>query len=379
MKYRNMRNSSFAFMRGSCHLFYQQLPLQGIFKSAPRVWSCGDLHLENFGSYKGDNRLVYFDVNDFDEAVLAPATWDLVRLLASMQVWAGEAGLKNSDAVNLGETLLGSYVSTLKQGRACWIERDTAAGPVRQLLDNLRQRQRADFLKHRTTLKGKKRILLVDGARALPVSKRQREAITAFMAQFAKAEANPDFYEVLDVAKRIAGTGSLGLDRYVILVKGKGSPNGNYLLDLKESTPSSLLPYLNVTQPKWASQAERIVTLQSRFQSVPVAFLRPALLDKRAYVLRALQPTQDRVNLSSLRRSMPEIRLLADTMGSIAAWGQLRSSGRQGSAIADELISFASRSKWQTKLLIASQVCAVQVLADAKQYCQAYDDGAFEL
>jgi len=31
------------------------------------------------GTYKGDNRLVYFDINDFDEAVLAACTFDVTR------------------------------------------------------------------------------------------------------------------------------------------------------------------------------------------------------------------------------------------------------------------------------------------------------------
>ena len=58
LKYRAMRTGPFAFLRGTCHLFYQLLPRQGIFKSAPLAWICGDLHLQNFGSYKADNRLV---------------------------------------------------------------------------------------------------------------------------------------------------------------------------------------------------------------------------------------------------------------------------------------------------------------------------------
>ena len=36
---------------------------------------------------QGDNRLPYFDVNDFDEPFLAPASWDLVRFLTSL--WVG--------------------------------------------------------------------------------------------------------------------------------------------------------------------------------------------------------------------------------------------------------------------------------------------------
>src|SRR5439155_13621635 len=88
MKYRNLRSNPFVFLRGTCHLFYDRLPQDGLFRSAPLTWICGDLHLENFGSYKGDNRLVYFDVNDFDEAALAPASWDIVRFLTSVLVGA---------------------------------------------------------------------------------------------------------------------------------------------------------------------------------------------------------------------------------------------------------------------------------------------------
>ncbi|NJK53097.1 MAG: DUF2252 family protein, partial [Leptolyngbyaceae cyanobacterium SU_3_3] len=68
--------NAFVFLRGSCHLFYEDLPTDSRLDAAPHTWICGDLHLQNFGSYKGDDRLVYFDINDFDEAALAPCTWD---------------------------------------------------------------------------------------------------------------------------------------------------------------------------------------------------------------------------------------------------------------------------------------------------------------
>ncbi len=74
MKYEAMRQSPFAFFRGTCHLFWEDWPRDSPLNSAPVTWECGDLHFENFGTYKGDNRLVYFDINDFDEAVLAACT-----------------------------------------------------------------------------------------------------------------------------------------------------------------------------------------------------------------------------------------------------------------------------------------------------------------
>ena len=86
LKYQMMRQNAFAFLRGTCHLFYEDFPAHSPLNLAPPVWICGDLHLENFGSYKGNDRLVYFDINDFDEAVLAPCTWDLARFLTAILV-----------------------------------------------------------------------------------------------------------------------------------------------------------------------------------------------------------------------------------------------------------------------------------------------------
>jgi len=143
LKYRAMRANPFAFLRGTCGLFYDRLPRGGIFRSAPAVWICGDLHLENFGSYKGDNRLVYFDINDFDESALAPASWDLVRLLTSIRIAVDTLRISASDARSLCEDCLRAYSSALAEGKAYWIERETANGLVRALLERVRDRQRA--------------------------------------------------------------------------------------------------------------------------------------------------------------------------------------------------------------------------------------------
>src|SRR5258706_11007902 len=133
LKYRAMRANPFAFLRGTCGLFYDRLPRGGIFRSAPAVWICGDLHLENFGSYTADNGLVYFDINDFDESALAPATWDLGRLLTSVLVAADTLGSKNG--ARLCRIFVDAYAMALAAGKAYLVERDTAAGVVRVLLD----------------------------------------------------------------------------------------------------------------------------------------------------------------------------------------------------------------------------------------------------
>src|ERR1700755_3447904 len=88
MKYARMRASPFVFLSETCNLFYKRLSKGTVLDGSPHAWICGDMHLENFGSYKGDNRLIYFDLNDFDEAALAPCTWEPARLLVSLHVAA---------------------------------------------------------------------------------------------------------------------------------------------------------------------------------------------------------------------------------------------------------------------------------------------------
>jgi uncharacterized protein (DUF2252 family) len=378
LKYRAMRASPYAFLRGTCHLFYQQLPRVGSLKSAPLAWVCGDLHLQNFGSYKGDNRLAYFDINDFDESALAPASWDLVRLLTSVWVSTGSREGSTSQARELCRAFLDAYAAALSEGKSYWVERDTAQGLVREVLEGLRSRERGDFLDARTTRKGKQRRLLVDGKRALPVSPSQRAAVTNFIEAFAAKQPDPSFYKVLDVARRIAGTGSLGLQRYAILVKGKGSSDGNYLLDLKQATPSSLLPRLKNAQPAWESEAHRVVALQRRLQAVAMAFLQPVSVHGQAFVLRGLQPSEDRIALDQPGLTVPQLMQTIGDMGRMVAWAHLRGAGRDGSAIADELIDFGARKKWKPALLDAALACADQLRRDAAVFNAACDDGALK-
>lgn len=377
MKYRKMRAGPFMFLRGTCHLFYARLPNERLFLRAPRVWSCGDLHLENFGSYKGDNRLVYFDINDFDEAILAPATWDLIRLLTSVLVAADTLHATPSQALRLCKTFVQAYSDALAGGKARWIERETADGLVEQLLVSLKARTRTEFLDRRTERKRSRRTIRCDGRHALAASEEQRVSVTDLINEFASEQPSPAFFNVLDVARRIAGTGSLGVERYVILVEGKGSPDGNYLLDLKQALPSSLQPDPTIEQPPWPSQAHRVVALQRRMQAVSMAFLHPILTQTQSYILRGLQPSEDRVTLDASNSEFAQIEGVLQEMGCVLAWAQLRSSGRQGSVIADELIDFgATSTKWHHELHEAAQHCAKQVMKDWQTYCIAYDAGA---
>jgi uncharacterized protein (DUF2252 family) len=227
MKYAAMRRGAFPFLRASCHLFYARLPSDPFLSAAPSAWCCGDLHLENFGSYKGDRggdkRLAYFDINDFDESALAPLSWDVLRFITSVLVGAKDMALRQREAHALCLAFLDAYGATLAGGKAGWIEAETSSGLVRALFDEVAQRSRRDFLDRRTEVKGKRRQIRIDGKKALAASDAERAHVTAVLDRFARSQDTPAFFAPLDVARRIAGTGSLGLERYIILVQGRGA------------------------------------------------------------------------------------------------------------------------------------------------------------
>jgi uncharacterized protein (DUF2252 family) len=353
MKYAKMAQSPFNFLRGACRLFYDHLPDSPLFAAAPLAWCCGDLHFENFGSYKGDNRLVYFDINDYDEAALAPVNWDMIRLLTSIQCGADTLNATRAESMAASQSCLDAYRGALISGKPLWVERDTCGGLVQMLLTTLQDRKRAAFLDKRTIRKGRQRRLRVDGVKALPASDTQKQTVTKFMDRFAATQADPKFFQVLDIARRIAGTGSLGVERYAVLVEGKGSPDGNYLLDIKEAKPSALVPHLarlGIKQPTWSDEASRVVTVQNRMQAVGHAFLHAVKLDGLPCTLRGLQPSEDRVAIGAWGKNLDRLKEVVATMGRILAWDQLRASGRSGSASADELIAFAQRGDWQAQM-----------------------------
>lgn len=244
---------------------------------------------------------------------------------------------------------------------------------VRDLLRGLRARTRPAFLDQRTNIKNGKRMLRVDGNKALPVNDIERKRISNFMAEFAETHASPQFFKMIDMARRVAGTGSLGLERYVILVRGRGGPAGNFLLDLKYAAGSALAPYVNCRQPKWNTEAERIVSIQRRVQAISPAFLSPVTIDDRAFVLKELLPQQDRLSLNLWNGKLRRLEGVMQTMGAIVAWAHLRAGGREGSASADEWIDYGHRAaSWRSDLLEYCQNYSQQVMLDWKHYAAAF-------
>ena len=370
VKYEAMSRDPFVFMRGTAHLFWEDWHARhGIPDDAPSVWATGDLHLENVGSFRGDNRLVYFDLNDFDESALAPAPWEIARFVTSVHVAAESLGVGGREATTLARTFLEAYGSALTDGKARWVERAIATGMVRELLERVKGRTREALLDARTSLRRGGRQLRVDGRKVLTLGRREAAAVVAALEKHTRGEPEPRFYDALDVGRRVAGTASLGLLRYVVLVRGTGSPDGNWLLDLKEAHASPLASFL--PQPGcWRNEADRTIGIQRRMQAICPALLHPLRIGDRWFVLRELQPTEDRLALEHWHGKLRRLRKVMITIGHLVAWAQLRSASRDGAATIDELIAYGRRRNWQRDLLRAAKAYSAIVERDWRRFKQ---------
>jgi len=375
IKYRNMRADEFAFFRGTSHLFYEDWPAGNTLDDAPFSWVCGDLHLENFGTYKGADRLVYFDVNDFDDAALAQCTWDVTRLATSLMVASNAHKLPIDTADHLCLILLKAYFSTLAKGIIQTMDRSNAEGLIKKLMHTLKDRKRIDFLDQNSRKVYTIRKFKLKENRLLQVSETEYKYVTDIVTRLGRIKKYPEFYKIHDIAFRVAGTGSLGINRYAVLVEGRGFPEDNFILDIKEVRHSALEPYLAKPQSNWTSEAERATTIQKFFQAAPAALLTTVKNGEHSFLVRELQPVQDRINFRDWSDNISQIEHSCVMLANIVGWGQLRCAGLQGSSPIDELIQFGKKTEVITEILSYSQRYSQQVHHDFKMFAKAYDDG----
>jgi len=380
MKYKAMYEDRYRFYRAIPHVLYDDIPANSFLYNSPNVWLCGDLHLENLGSYKGDNRITYFGVNDFDECLLGPVLIDVTRLLTSIYVSSDNLKLSKADADNLCKAFTDRYFTTMADGYIRVLESETSRGVMKRFLEKVQSRKRIDFLKKRTVEKKSELKLITDYKHTLPIPQKEKDEVAQHIFKWAKGTGNPDFYKVKDVLFRIAGTSSLGLSRYAVLVKGRGGPDGYFLLDLKQTLASCLGKHVKVKQPAWKSEAERIVEVQKRTLSAPPALLASIDIGKKNFILKELQPSADRIDYIMFKGNTKKLKNILEDMATICAWSNLRSAGRDGSAIADDLIRFAKRrNQFEKTLMEYSKQTLDATIKYHKQYCEAYDKGYFKL
>src|SRR6266403_1488009 len=238
-----LASTPFQFFRGTFHLMADDL-----FKSrvslaqgaAPEGLIVGDLHLENFGVYRGQSGALVFDVNDFDDVGFGPIDLDLRRLCTSALLLPDVAPkVRLEVAVAVAQ----AWLQELQKigGRfpvPAWTE-DKAEGPVAGLLQQSGRRTQEDLIS-KAAPDGER---LADSPKFAHVDQRwwdlAREAFSEYVEHLKalRAPDAPKGWDVLDVAYRFKGTGSLGRMRFTLLL---GQGRGRRLVELKEARPSAM-------------------------------------------------------------------------------------------------------------------------------------------
>jgi len=379
LKYEAMAENAFAFYRGTCHLFYEDLASAEALPLSPLGWICGNLHIENYGSYKGDNKLVYFDLNDFDEGLLAPVSYELARMLASIFIAFEHLKIEPVKAKKMADLFLKTYSATLAKAKSISIEPRTAKGIVRNFLTAATKSGEKDLLKKRTISKKKKIMLSLADERHFKLDKQLRSELKEHINEWIKTSSDgPYNYEVISAVFRLAGTGSIGVKRYLFLLKSTNTKNKYLLLDMKQAQSSSVLPYTTTQQLQWESEAERVISIQKRLQNVPAALLSTTIFRDESYILQELQPVKDTIKFKLLKDNYRDMYQVIDDMASLTASTQLRSGGIKGSAMIDELAAFGQDEGWQEKVSVYAQNYAVTVKQYYKQYLKDYQAGKFK-
>ncbi|MFI5159806.1 MAG: DUF2252 domain-containing protein [Sphingobacteriales bacterium] len=376
LKYEAMAVNAFAFYRGTCHLFYEDLAAAEALPLSPLSWICGDLHIENFGSYKGDNKLVYFDLNDFDEALLAPVSYEVARMVASIFVAFESLKIEPEKAQKMAQLFVKTYSATLARGKAISIDPRTAKGIVCDFLTKAIKSGEKELLKKRTISKKKRIILSLEDERHFKIDKKLRGELKAHIQEWiATSSDGPYNYEVKSAVFRLAGTGSVGVKRYLFLLKSTNTKNKYLLVDMKQARPSSLRSYTTVQQLDWPTEAKRVIAIQQRMQNVSASLLSTTVFRGDSYILQELQPVKDTIKFKLLKEDYRDMYQVIDDMAALTASSQLRSGGIQGSAIIDELMAFGRDQGWQEAVIDYARHYARKVGRYYNQYLKDFNGG----
>jgi len=121
LKHQHMAEAEFPFFRATFYRWLQLWPeLCGHLAKGPAVLGAGDLHIENFGTWRDEEGRLIWGVNDLDEAWPAPYTLDLVRLTNSVYVAIGEEHLNLTKRV-AAEAIEEGYRDALAAGGKAFI------------------------------------------------------------------------------------------------------------------------------------------------------------------------------------------------------------------------------------------------------------------
>jgi hypothetical protein len=277
-KHEIMAADTFSFLRATFYRWAQLAPqVLPELAEAPRVLAVGDLHVENYGTWRDAEGRLVWGVNDFDEAYRMPFTFDLVRLATSAGLAAAEGHL-NIDLKQACTAILTGYTGALRAG-----------GRPIVLAENDRWLRKLATGRLRDPVTFWARVQALPTARgSLPPNLK-----TLLIQRLPEGSGRVRF------VRRRSGLGSLGRERLVAVADWQGAAVAH---EAKALAPSAW---------EWANKdhtSGRILYLDLSSSSVRVPD--PLTEVRDGWLVRRLSPDCSRIELASLPKQRDEGRLL---------------------------------------------------------------------
>ncbi len=278
LKHQRMAEGPFPFLRATFYRWVQLWPeVCPELAAAPAVLSVGDLHVENFGTWRDSEGRLIWGINDFDEAFPMAYTNDLVRLAASALLAAKE----NHLAIDVGEAcdaVLKGYEDGLSDGGSTYV-----------------LAERHHWLRDMAQSNLRDPVVFWEKLDKLPdVADDIAREVTEALQRWLPEQGLP--YRVVH---RIAGLGSLGRQRFVALADWRG---GSIARECKALAASACL------WEKETSQTAEI--LYDKVIQRAVRMPDPWLHLSGRWLVRRLAPDCSRIELASLPKDRDELKLL---------------------------------------------------------------------
>jgi hypothetical protein len=295
-------NDPFPFFRGTYYRWAQHWPaVCGDLAAAPRVPAIGDLHVENFGTWRDTDGRLCWGVNDFDEADELPWPHDLVRLAASVR-FAKVNGVLTVPFKQAAAAILTGYRAAVAAGGMPFVLEERY--PELRALGMAADREPGKFWRKLTRLLADPPANVPEPARAALIQDLPADGLT------------PEFR-----ARPQVGFGSLGKPRFVALVEWAG---GWVAREAKVATPPATAWAAGDTRPS------RMADTVAAAARAPDPFYRVS----SGWVARRLAPRCSRIELGELSNAADLARLLA-AMGAEAANVHLGRTGIAKVILAD--------------------------------------------
>ncbi len=273
LKHQQMRAAPFPFFRATFYRWAQTwAKISGNAARAPQVLAVGDLHVENFGTWRDIEGRLIWGINDFDEAYRLPYTIDLVRLATSALL----AEMNCDPKAGIAAILKGYADGTTAGGRPF------ALAEHHPIL-----REMAVHRLHEPERYWEKLHALPDLGEDPPAG-----AVKAI------GRLLPEPKIKYRVVHRVAGLGSLGRERYVALGEWRG---GSIAREAKALAPSAQV---------WAGGGNSAPVLYQEILDTAVRARDPFVRLQKRWIVRRLAPDCSRIELSALPKEHDSLRLL---------------------------------------------------------------------